>query len=80
MRRLWQSIYTNHKFKRNLACILIQFIRKEVIYRVTLIYSQNHRRLHTGERPFVCIEPECGRSFAQVSNISIFTEFLHTHH
>lgn len=27
----------------------------------------NHRRLHTGERPFVCIEPECGRSFAQVS-------------
>lgn len=27
--------------------------------------------MHTGERPFVCIEPDCGRSFAQVSNIDV---------
>lgn len=37
----------------------------------------NHRRLHTGERPFVCIEMNCGRSFAQVTNLN---NHMKTHH
>lgn len=37
----------------------------------------NHRRLHTGERPFVCIEHNCGRSFAQVTNLN---NHMKTHH
>lgn len=37
----------------------------------------NHRRLHTGERPFVCIELNCGRSFAQVTNLN---NHMKTHH
>lgn len=37
----------------------------------------NHRRLHTGERPFVCIEVNCGRSFAQVTNLN---NHMKTHH
>lgn len=37
----------------------------------------NHKRLHTGERPFVCIELNCGRSFAQVTNLN---NHMKTHH
>lgn len=33
--------------------------------------------MHTGERPFVCIEPECGRSFAQVTNLN---NHMKSHH
>lgn len=48
-----------------------------IIFLFQITNLNNHRRLHTGERPFVCIESDCGRSFAQVTNLN---NHMKTHH